>query len=656
MNLHPLLLHQLTQLGLNETTAPSAQSWPQLLGALSEAYHTKEPHPYYAAFYQQSQDAVLVVTQAGHCVAANSMAAFMFGAQFDLTRSQELTALLPVPLVDLFLARIHQLFQHHRPGRWSYQFADNNLTRHQEAQISLLDSSQALIIVRDVTEQRWGDDSARIAREYFKRLIQGLHVGMLIYGVDGELLLSNRQARSLLGLPEAQTWDDAAIDQVGQLVQEDGSPFGGFTQLVREFVQSGVAGHNTVIGVYRPMNEERIWLLVNIRAEYNRGQLEWITITLNDITDLRHTESALRVSEKLYQSLVNTIREVIFQIDSDGYWLFLNPAWTQITGYTLQESISQPVFSFIYPADRELVRTELQNLRVGQRSFDLREIRCLTKDGSFRWLSLHSDAIFSEDNTLVGITGTLIDITERKQRESQAAELAAKERAVVALRTLLDYLSHDLRTPLSVINANLFLMRRKINDAAAVQSYVNILEQQTQRLAQLVEDVVTVSTLDNETDPFTFTYLDLHQIISTVVSGCEREVRTKKLLLEQHRAAELPLLRGDQIWLTRMVKHLLLNAIQFTSANGVITLTTQAEAEGVCLAVGDNGRGIDPQDLPHIFDHFYRADKSRPNAAGGAGLGLTIVKKVVEAHRGTIEVTSTLGQGTTFGIHLPLRP
>jgi PAS domain S-box-containing protein len=656
MNLHPLLLEQLAHWGLNETTAPSVQVWQQLLSALNPTYHRAEQHPYQAAFYQQSQDAVLVVTAQGRCLAANGMAGFMFGNQFDLAQSYDLAALLPPALLDLFLTHIQQLFQQQRPGRWSYHFADKNLTRYQEAQISLLDPEQALIIVRDVTEQRWGDDSARIAREYFKRLIQGLHVGMLIYGVDGELLLSNRQARSLLGLSESQPWDDGAIDQAVQLVQEDGSPFAGFMHLVREFVQSGAAGHNTVIGVYRTAHEERIWLLVNIRAEYNQGALEWITITLNDITDLRHTESALRVSEKLYQSLVNSIREVIFQIDSDGCWLFLNPAWTQITGYTLQESVSQPVFTFIHPTDRELVRTALQNMRLGQHSFDLHEVRCLTKAGGFRWLSLHSDPIFSEDNTLVGITGTLIDITERKQSESQAAELAAKEKLVVALRTLLDYLSHDLRTPLSVINANLFLMRRKITDTAAVQSYVSILEQQTQRLAQMVEDVVTVSTLDNETDTFTFTYLDLHQLIGAVVIGFERELRTKSLLIQQRLAADLPLLRADQIWLTRMIKHLLLNAIQFSSANGVITLTTQAETVGVCLTVSDNGSGIHPEDLPHIFDHFYRADKSRPNAAGGAGLGLTIVKKVVEAHHGVITVTSTLGQGTTFQVQLPLRP
>lgn len=656
MTLHPLLVQQLAEAGLDPAKPPTLQAWQRLLAVISQAYQTEEQQPYQAAFYEQSQDAALVVDQQGQCLAANDMAAFMFGAQFDLRVTCELTTLLPAALVELFQERIGQFFQANAPLRWAYQFSDHNLMRYQEAQIAAIHADQALIIVRDVTEAHWADEIARIAREYFKRLIQGLHVGMLIYGVDGGLLLSNRQAQRLLGLADDPTRNESDRAQAVQLLQEDGLAFAGFAHLVRQFVQSNQNTQTTVIGVYHPASEERIWLLVNVRAEYNAARLEWVTITLNDITDLRHTETALRVSERLYQSLVNNMREVIFQIDSEGAWLFLNPAWTQITGYTLQESINQPVLTFIHPEDRDTVREQLRQLQQGGTGFALQEVRCLVKSGGFRWLSVRSDPIFSADELLIGITGTLTDITERKQSESQAAELAAKEKLVVALRTLLDYLSHDLRTPLAVINANLFLVRRKINDGAAVQSLVTVLEQQTARLAQMVDDVVTIATLDNETDTFTFNYLDLNQLVREVTSSLDRTLRAKNLLLQPHLAHNLPLLRGDQIWLTRLVKNLLLNAIQFTAETGRITITTEAEAEGVRLEVVDNGSGIDPQDLPHIFDHFYRADKNRPNTEGGAGLGLTIVKKVVEAHHGAISVASTVGQGSTFRVYLPLRP
>jgi signal transduction histidine kinase len=250
----------------------------------------------------------------------------------------------------------------------------------------------------------------------------------------------------------------------------------------------------------------------------------------------------------------------------------------------------------------------------------------------------------------------LADITERKQSEAQAAELAAKEKVVAALRTLLDYLSHDLRTPLSVINANLFLVRRKLNDVPAVQTYVNVLEQQTARLAQMIDDVVTVSSLDNEVETFEFTYVDLNQLVSDVLKGQERSFKAKNLTLHRQLAAVLPPLRGDRIWLSKLIKNLILNAIQYTWEGGTITVITAGQPNGVIFTVTDTGSGIDPDDLPHVFEHFYRGDKTRPMNSGGSGLGLTIVKKVVEAHKGTIDVESVVGQGSTFRIHLPLRP
>jgi PAS domain-containing protein len=129
-------------------------------------------------------------------------------------------------------------------------------------------------------------------------------------------------------------------------------------------IESRQPTFNTVLGVTRPQYQDRIWLLVNAKAQISPEQLEWVTITLNDITDLRHVEAALRQSEKLYQSLVYSVREVIFQIDSERTWMFLNPAWTQITGFTLPESLGQPVLNFIHPDDRELMTNEF--LHVGR--------------------------------------------------------------------------------------------------------------------------------------------------------------------------------------------------------------------------------------------------------------------------------------------------
>jgi signal transduction histidine kinase len=123
--------------------------------------------------------------------------------------------------------------------------------------------------------------------------------------------------------------------------------------------------------------------------------------------------------------------------------------------------------------------------------------------------------------------------------------------------------------------------------------------------------------------------------------------------VERQLAEALPMVRGDAVWLTRMIKNLVVNALQHTNPDGQITVRTLTTADGVVLEVADTGAGIAPADLPYIFDYFYRGDKTRPMHTGGAGLGLTIVQKIVEAHQGAIEVESNVGQGSTFRIRLP---
>jgi signal transduction histidine kinase len=244
-------------------------------------------------------------------------------------------------------------------------------------------------------------------------------------------------------------------------------------------------------------------------------------------------------------------------------------------------------------------------------------------------------------------------VTERRQSEAQAAELSAKERAVGVLRTLIDYVSHDFRTPLSVVNAYLFLIRRKLHDEALVRSYLDILDQQAARLAEIVDDITTVSNLNYEAERFVFSLVDLNVVLCEVLNNQEAAAVAKRVTMQSQLAETLPMVRGDAVWLTRMVKNLLVNALQHTGADGQITVRTTATTDHVVLEVGDTGAGIAAADLPYIFDYFYRGDKTRPMHTGGAGLGLTIVQKIVEAHHGAIEVVSSLGQGSTFRIHLP---
>lgn len=485
------------------------------------------------------------------------------------------------------------------------------------------------------------------------QLLGAVDIGVLVCGPTTEILLCNAVACSLLGLNEQALLGQRAAAISLNAVGPDHNP----VVLPLQFLERAVMLGQVLeirVGLHRGFAGDRTWLSVRACPVFNQPQaIEVVIVTLQDISSLHAAEAALQESEHRYQSLLHSIREVAFQIDSDGQWVFLNPAWTRLTGFTLQESIGQKVIDLVHPDDQRQAR---QTLFASNRKIQegvTQELRLQTRSQGYRWFSVYSEPAWSETGLPAGITGTLMDVTERRQSEAQAAELSAKERAVGVLRTLIDYVSHDFRTPLSVVNAYLFLIRRKLHDEALVRSYLDILDQQAARLAEIVDDITTVSNLNYEVERFVFSLVDLNIVVREVLNNQEASALAKQVTVERQLAEALPMVRGDAVWLTRLVKNLLINALQHTGADGQITVRTMATADYVVLEVADTGAGIAPADLPYIFDYFYRADKTRPMHTGGAGLGLTIVQKIVEAHHGAIEVDSTIGQGSTFRIQLP---
>lgn len=363
--------------------------------------------------------------------------------------------------------------------------------------------------------------------------------------------------------------------------------------------------------------------------------------------------TSLRESKEQYQNVLSSVREVIFQVDEHSKWSFLNAAWTELTGYDVSESLDQPVVNIVYPDDRDLTLRQYMPLIKGEIPFSRYETRVVHKDGSIRWIEVHARTSQSPQGKRLGLSGTLTDITERKISEQQAAELLAQSRTMEALRRFLGNVSHDLRTPLSVIRTSLYLIRRKLTDPDTAVRHLDILDAQVAHLARIVEDVVEISRLEDQIIDFEFIPVYMGNLVRDVLVSYETAASEKGLTLIHETDEGLPVIQADQMWVGRLVHNLVANAVQYTPAQGTITLRTMSREGGVLLQVQDTGIGINPEDMPYIFDRFYRADSARPADKGGTGLGLAIVRKVVDIHAGKIEVESTPGEGSTFKVWLP---
>lgn len=225
------------------------------------------------------------------------------------------------------------------------------------------------------------------------------------------------------------------------------------------------------------------------------------------------------------------------------------------------------------------------------------------------------------------------------------------ERATQARRQMTADIAHDLRSPLSVISG--YAEALSDGKLPGTPEVYNILHQETRHLNTLVEDLRLLSLADAGELSLTLQSISPQLFLQRVAARHSVSAGQKNINLRLEPASNLPDILVDVERMLQVFDNLLVNAFRYTSAGGEVTLSAQAIEQGVTLTIRDNGCGINAEDLPHIFDRFYRGDKARNNN-GESGLGLAIAKSIVETHGGTINVESHPGQGTAFTISVPV--
>lgn len=221
-------------------------------------------------------------------------------------------------------------------------------------------------------------------------------------------------------------------------------------------------------------------------------------------------------------------------------------------------------------------------------------------------------------------------------------------------RDLVSNVAHELATPLTNIGGYL----RAINDGTIeygdeMKETLVLLESETDRLSTLVGDVRALYWVDSPKKNLELEETDLNKLIKEVVKSMKPKLDSKSLDIEMSLQENLPTVEVDRDKFIQVVMNLLANAITYTSDAGHVAISTGTKNDEVFILVKDDGIGVSEEDLPYIFERFYRVDKSRSRKTGGTGVGLTIVKDLVEVHGGRIEVKSELGKGSEFFVYLP---
>jgi len=378
------------------------------------------------------------------------------------------------------------------------------------------------------------------------------------------------------------------------------------------------------------------------------GALLGFTKVMRDMTERRKIEEE---RDRFFKLSV----DMLCIAGLDGYFRRVNPAFGHALGYTEEELLAAPVFDFVHPDDREATRAEYGKLAQGEPTTNL-ENRFRCKNGSYRWIGWSYFPV-PEEGLAYGVGR---DMTERK-RIHEVLTLRAEEleQANRIKDEFLATLSHELRTPLTAMLGWSRLLRSGQLDEAARERAVQIIERNAEAQSKLIEDLLDVSRIITGKLRLEVQPVALAPVIETAVNGLRPAAEAKRLRLESALDPAAGPVTGDPARLQQVVTNLLSNAIKFTPEGGRVEVRLErSEAQSGARArivVSDTGVGIGPDALPHIFERFHQADSSNTRAHGGLGLGLAIVRHLVESQGGSVSAESKgEGLGSVFTVELPL--
>ena len=231
--------------------------------------------------------------------------------------------------------------------------------------------------------------------------------------------------------------------------------------------------------------------------------------------------------------------------------------------------------------------------------------------------------------------------------------LARLEQAVGEMRQFSTALAHELRTPLAALRGDIELAMRDAHGSEPTTRQLAGQLEEIDRLKRLIDQILMLARAEDGEIALARTRVNLDELAAAVVDQIELVAQAKAIDLRYERAGDVSVM-GDEQWLSRLLLNLLDNAIKFTPPNGQIDVGVSREQTEARLTVHDTGAGIPPDAIPHVFDRFFRADPARPSGVEGVGLGLSLVKWIVDRHPGHIDIVSQPGRGSTFTVRLPL--
>jgi PAS domain S-box-containing protein len=368
--------------------------------------------------------------------------------------------------------------------------------------------------------------------------------------------------------------------------------------------------------------------------------------TNTDVTPLEEAENALRESrERLKEGMV-AARMVVWDWDLESGRIDFSENAGTVLGGTWQDAASTP--EAVHPDDRKPLQAACARAIRDCGEFH-QVVRLPQKDsGDVQWIDIRGRTQCDAAGRAVSMQGVALDVTERKRAEEELREADRRKDEFLAM------LAHELRNPLAPISAAAELLKLVQPDAARVVKTSDIIARQVEHMTSLIDDLLDVSRVTRGLVTLGRERLEMRDIVSDAVEQVSPLIEARRHALALHLPDESCPVTGDRKRMVQVLANLLSNAAKYTPQGGRIGLRMEARGEEIVLEVTDNGIGIDAKILPRVFDLFTQAKRSPDRSQGGLGLGLALVKSLVELHGGRVFARSAgTGAGSTFTVRLP---
>lgn len=501
-------------------------------------------------------------------------------------------------------------------------------------------------------ERRRAEEALVDTRARLESIIAAAEVGVWTWDIGPDVVTADARMAALFGL-SAEHAAGAPLARWFGAIHPDDMP------RTRELLDRATATGTPYDATFRIRGPGAGWRWVIARgqvaldADGKPARLRGVAI---DATRQMEAEQQLRASEERYRTLFDSLDEGVCVIEMlydeqgnphDYRFLEVNPAFVSHTG--LVDALGKTMRELRPAHEAHWFETYGRVARTGEPVRFTNEARALG-----RWYDVYATRTGEPELQRVAILFN--DITERRRAEEELRRMAADLAEADRLKTeFLATLAHELRNPLAPIRSGLQYMRRAGPDPAAMARVQDIMDRQLDHLVHLVDDLLDVARITRGQVELKRGWIELADVLSSAVDTSMPLIEAARHRLDVRVPPEPLTLWADPIRLTQVVSNLLNNAAKYTPRGGAIVLAAERDGDEVVIAVADNGIGIDSESLPHVFKMFTRVGTGMHGAHGGLGIGLSLVRSLVELHGGSVSAASAgANAGSVFTVRLPL--